>query len=319
MNLAASWLVAFAALGAASVTSEPAPTAAADQIMPGGGRLVVSKGASLHSVEWRQHDIPVCWLKPAAEDAPAREIVRQAVHETWEAAADVRFYGWRDCDERGGPAKMVRILVSDTEWPRAMVGTNALSKHAQTVYLNFHLWRRPGFSACTSQQERCLRFSAVHEFGHVLGLIHEQDRPETPAECIAGLAPGQRQRQSISDLDILTGYDPVSLMNYCSARGFDPQKPLTLSSEDTVAIRKLFGSTKPDAAALAPTSGGLTPAAATPQQPGLQQDIGAGTMAATVPTPPAPAPPTTPPAGAAATPEAAEVRSKPQHPLFDPN
>ena len=123
----------------------------------------------------------------------------------------------------------------------------------------------------------------------------------------------------MSDLDILTGYDPVSLMNYCSARGFDPQKPLTLSSEDTVAIRKLFGSTKPDAAALAPTSGGLTPAAATPQQPGLQQDIGAGTMAATVPTPPAPAPPTTPPAGAAATPEAAEVRSKPQHPLFDPN
>lgn len=36
MSLAASWLVALAALGAASVTSEPTPTAAEDQIMPGG-------------------------------------------------------------------------------------------------------------------------------------------------------------------------------------------------------------------------------------------------------------------------------------------
>jgi hypothetical protein len=313
MTMTSSWLVGILALGAASAASEPVLTAADDQIMPGGGRMVVRKGASLHSVEWKQHDIPVCWIKPAVEDAAAREIVRQAVHETWEAAADVRLYGWRDCEERGGPARMVRILVNDGEWPRAMVGTNALSRRAQTVYLNFHLWRRPGFSGCENKQERCLRFSAVHEFGHVLGLIHEQDRPETPADCIAGLAPGQRQRPSMSDLDLLTGYDPDSLMNYCSARGFDPQEPLTLSSEDTVAIRKLFGSAKSDAAALVPSSGGLTPAAATLQQPGLQQGGSTGT---TTPTPTNPAPRPTPPAAPAVAPD---VRTKPQHPLFDPN
>jgi hypothetical protein len=287
--------------------------------MPGGGHRIVSKGASLHSVEWRQHDIPVCWIKPAAEDAPAREIVRQAVHETWEAAADVRFSGWRDCEERGAPSKMVRILVSDGEWPRAMVGTNALSKHAQTVYLNFHLWRRPGFSGCAGKQERCLRFSAVHEFGHVLGLIHEQDRPETPADCIAGLAPGQRQRQSLSDLDLLTGYDPNSLMNYCSARGFDPQTPLTLSNEDTVAIRKLFGSAKPDTPALAASPAPLTATAGPSRLPGLTQGGETGTNPAP-PAPPAPPKPPTPtPAGTNPAPDTGYLHTKPQHPLFDPN
>lgn len=314
MNVPSRWLAVILALSAAPLASAPPLTADGDQIMPGGGHMVVSKGASLHSVEWRQHDIPVCWIKPATEDAPAREIVRQAVHETWESAADVHFSGWRDCDERGGPAKMVRILVSDAEWPRAMVGTNALSKHAQTVYMNFHLWRRPGFSGCAGKQERCLRFSAVHEFGHVLGLIHEQDRPETPAECIAGLAPGQRQRQSLSDLDLLTGYDPDSLMNYCSARGFDPQKPLTLSSEDTVAIRKLFGTVQPVTPALAASPGPLTATAGPSRLPGLTQGGETGAKPPPVSTPPA-----TPPAGTAPAPDAGEARTKPQHPLFDPN
>ncbi|WP_421849628.1 hypothetical protein [Novosphingobium sp.] len=313
MSVTSRWLALILALGTSPVAANPVLRADGDQIMPSGGHMVVSKGASLHSVEWRQHDIPVCWLKPAAEDAPARAIVRQAVHETWEAAADVRLSGWRDCDERGGPAKMVRILVSDAEWPRAMVGTNALSKHAQTVYMNFHLWRRPGFSGCAGKQERCLRFSAVHEFGHVLGLIHEQDRPETPADCINGLAPGQRQHQSLSDLDLLTGYDPDSLMNYCSARGFDPQKPLTLSSEDTVAIRKLFGTAKPDTPALVPASDPLPAVSGPSRMPGLAQGGASGASTAP-PTPTAP-----PPAGTAPAPDAADVRTKPQHPLFDPN
>lgn len=213
--------------------------------MPDGQQLVVTKGASLRSVEWKQHEIPVCWIQPAPEDAAARAIVREAVRDTWEAAANLRITGWQSCEAQSGSSKMVRIHVADEEWPRAVVGKNALSKSTATMHLNFHLSRRAGFAGCASREERCLRFTAVHEFGHMLGLIHEQDRPETPSDCIAGLAPGARRAQDMSDLDLLTGYDPDSLMNYCSARGYDPNQPLTLSREDATSIRKLFGDPLP--------------------------------------------------------------------------
>lgn len=258
MRLAVSALFGGLALAACPAFAESALRADGDQLMPDGQQLVVTKGASLRSVEWKQHEIPVCWIAPAPEDAAARAIVRQAVRETWEAAANVRITGWQSCDEQSGSSKMVRIHVADEEWPRAVVGRNALSKSTPTMHLNFHLSRRAGFAGCANREERCLRFTSVHEFGHMLGLIHEQDRPETPGECIAGLAPGQRQTPDMADLDLLTGYDPDSLMNYCSTRGYDPRQPLTLSREDAASIRKLFGD---------PVSAGAVTGGTTIEQP----------------------------------------------------
>jgi hypothetical protein len=258
MNRAVMTMLGAIALTAAPALAEPPLRAGGDQIVADGNPLVVSKGASLHSVEWKQHEIPVCWIDPEPQDAAARDIVRQAVHDTWEAAANVRIVGWQRCS---GHDRMVRIRTSDSEWPRASVGTLALSRRSPSMFLNFHLARHPSFVTCAGIDDRCLRFTSVHEFGHMLGLIHEQDRPETPAQCIAGLAPGQRQRQDLGDLDLLTGYDPDSLMNYCSVRGYNPRVPLALSGEDTISIRKLFG-TLPVAGAAA-----SAPVAATPDKP----------------------------------------------------
>ncbi len=56
-----------------------------------------------------------------------------------------------------------------------------------------------------------VEYIAVHEFGHVLGFIHEQDSPNHNAAHCAGA--------SEANATSLTDYDPDSVMNYCNKDG----------------------------------------------------------------------------------------------------
>jgi hypothetical protein len=79
------------------------------------------------------------------------------------------------------------------------------------------------------QNDECVAWQAVHEFGHALGFKHEHERLD---------GPGCTGWDQIGDAQILTEYDEDSTMNYCSDDGNNEG---SLSRLDIVGVQVAYG------------------------------------------------------------------------------
>ncbi len=188
--------------------------------------------------------VPVCW-ETAGYDRE-KKIVREAVSGTWEWYANVRFTGWATCPTGvgvfgSGSAKQVRIRIKPQDGSNAgasgsaRLGMDALSSAADDnpgVKLSFN-------PDGTAEQGR-VEYVGVHEFGHVLGFIHEQDTPgnvEGPAYCAS---PGNEPNSTS-----LTAYDRDSIMNYCNRDG---NSKGNLTDTDVRGVQAVYGVRIPNVA-----------------------------------------------------------------------
>lgn len=211
-------------------------------------------GAGLMWTVWPNEPVKlvVCWENPSYADplpgeidqtsgAQRREYVRLVLKHGWERAARVIFVGWQTCQNEAnavppphslGPRRPgtadenVKIQITSTDGGQNPAHGSWGDYEQHGVLLNLH---------CGNQA--CIESIAIHEFGHVLGFYHEEERSDWPTN-IAGCPP---QSWPPSDpwwpipTELRWGApDRYSVMAYCSGG------PTALSPRDVAGIQRAY-------------------------------------------------------------------------------
>lgn len=173
---------------------------------------------------WPKKDLVVCWQDSADTEYPVEKAwVKARITDTWQRYSSLRFSGWDEC--QFFRTEDIKIEITNSKGPQ----TIGLGKNMDVMYLNFKLDSFFG-QLCTNDNRRCVESTAIHEFGHALGINHEHLRADNPTPGCGPIAGGTAGDKTVG------AYDPDSIMNYCNNMSYSNR----LSNGDIQTIQTLY-------------------------------------------------------------------------------
>jgi hypothetical protein len=155
--------------------------------------------------------------------------VKHALAQSWEAHSGVRFVGFDWCrnlaTDGGEVANTVGLFIHPRADNAAFIGTDTLGSFTrENAGISFKPWGNSaaciGFEVSAARMDyrfECVEQYAIHEFGHVLGFVHEWTHPDKPVGC----NDGPRNTEPLSTDGGYTivnpAYDWDSVMAYTDA------------------------------------------------------------------------------------------------------